>query len=73
MDKDKELQLFELRHRKGDFSIDFLTIKFIVEDLKKELPEKAELLDKVLDKARTLRDGARRGIDWEINEVIATL
>ena len=73
MDKDKKLQLLELQWRKGQISTDFLAIKFVVEDLKQELPEKAELLDKVLDKARILRDSARSGIDLQIGEVIADL
>lgn len=64
--KDKEMQLFVRRREKGDIDIDFLAIKYIVEDLKQELPEKAELLDKVLDKARAIKKAAIDALNREM-------
>ena len=69
--KDKEMQLEELRRTKGKVISNFLIIKHAVDALQQELPEQAELLDKVLDKARALKNAAIDSLILQMHQVRA--
>ena len=64
--KNKETRLLVLRNEKSEADLDLLIIKHCIEAVQTNLPETAELLDRVLDKARTLKKIATDALDREI-------